>query len=340
MSIYLRTRVEDVRALASAIALGSSAGLVIGAVYLAGGARSVDKPPAAAPSQLQAATTRREVLMARPHASSRAGRQVSPALGMTAALRDRLGLTGFSARPFRFQQVASAPTDLHCLTEAVYFEARGEGQAGQQAVAQVVLNRVRHPAFPKTICAVVHQRAASGCQFSFACGREDAADAVAWRRAQTIASNALHGTVMAAVGDATHFQAARASAFAGLLKVAQVGEHIFYRFAGRSGAAAMFRQSPKPSAGSDRTQIARLDAGTPLTAGVKLNEAEGSSPPVAATVPASVALVLTSPGASPAEPGVKPIEIQPPVTAAATRINGLASPAKPSLATKIALTQS
>ena len=65
-----------------------------------------------------------------------------------------------------------ASRDLQCLTEAVYWEARGEGAAGMAAVAQVVLNRVRHPAFPKTICAVVFQGAGLGradCQFSFVC---------------------------------------------------------------------------------------------------------------------------------------------------------------------------
>src|ERR1700677_1873993 len=64
---------------------------------------------------------------------------------------------------------AAAPVrDLDCMTAAVYYEARGESAAGQAAVAQVVLNRVRHPAFPKSVCAVVYQGAAThSCQFSF-----------------------------------------------------------------------------------------------------------------------------------------------------------------------------
>ena len=180
-------------------------------------------------------------------------------------LRDRFGVSiarfrAIAAAPFAFQR-ADTSTDLHCLTEAVYFEARGEAQAGQQAVAQVVLNRVRHPAFPKSVCAVVHQRNADGCQFSFVCRHEptDINDA-AWRRAQGVASAALHGAVMAAVGDATHFQTARSGPFNGLLRVAQVGAHVFYRFAGRYGAPGMFHQTPATST-APAVEVASLDVG-------------------------------------------------------------------------------
>ena len=267
-----RTRADDVRALVGAIALGSSAGLVIGVAYLAGG--SV-KSPAVRPDppvsgSLQAALA--------PASRKSAVRPVSMAIVAVAArtvvaapgqlpLRDRLrlaaGAIGATARPFHFQTVADAPSDLHCLTEPVYFEARGEVPAGQQAVAQVDLNRVRHPAFPKTICAVVHQHTASGCQFSFACSNQQAAlNSVAWRRAESIASGEMHGAVMAAVGDATHFQAAYASPFAGLLKVAQVGAHIFYRFGGHGGAPAMFRQAPAASTEPAKVEVAELDPAT------------------------------------------------------------------------------
>ena len=60
---------------------------------------------------------------------------------------------------------------LQCLTEAVYYEARSESEEGQRAVAQVVLNRVRHPAYPNSVCGVVYQGSerVTGCQFSFTC---------------------------------------------------------------------------------------------------------------------------------------------------------------------------
>jgi hypothetical protein len=126
-------------------------------------------------------------------------------------------------------------TDLECLTDAVYYEARGEDRGGQYAVAQVVLNRVKHPAFPKTVCGVVFQGAGhAGCQFSFACdgsmrhGRE----AAAWERARHVAARALAGVVVANIGKATHFHTIGVSPFwaSSMLRVAQVGEHVFYRF--------------------------------------------------------------------------------------------------------------
>jgi spore germination cell wall hydrolase CwlJ-like protein len=123
--------------------------------------------------------------------------------------------------------------ELDCLAQAVYFEARGETARGQEAVAQVVLNRVKTPGFPKSVCGVVYQGAANhDCQFSFACdgstrrGREFAA----WDRSRRIASRAMGGAVMAEVGSATHFHTTGVSpAWAGMTRVAQVGLHVFYR---------------------------------------------------------------------------------------------------------------
>ncbi len=271
MPSSIQTRAEDVRALAGAIVLGSSAGLVVGVAYLAGSggkvaARVVPAPAASGPLQATAHPVVRvggapvRLVSVASAATKTNGAPIQPDL----ALRDRfrVAVQAFhaAAQPFHFQKVADAPSDLHCLTEAVYFEARGEGSPGQQAVAQVVLNRVRHPAFPKTICAVVHQHAGSSCQFSFACSsRQSPIEAVAWRRAEAIASGEMHGAVMAAVGDATQFQAARASPFAGLLKVAQVGAHIFYRFGGHAGAPAMFHQTPAASAEPATIELARLE---------------------------------------------------------------------------------
>jgi len=76
--------------------------------------------------------------------------------------------TGFAA-------LAAAPVDrlrsIDCLADAIYYEAGNEPVEGQRAVAQVVLNRVRHPAYPNSVCGVVYQGAArrTGCQFSFVC---------------------------------------------------------------------------------------------------------------------------------------------------------------------------
>jgi hypothetical protein len=260
-------RADDARVLASAIVLGSVAGLAIGAVYLAG---SYVRPTAATPSSAAVAGP---VAVATPAAGLKGaavqsvpGKAAPPlriavkavaSSGFVGFLRGRVsladGLVAVAARPFHFRQ-AEAQTDQNCLAEAVYFEARGEPEAGQEAVAQVVLNRVRHPAFPKSVCGVVHQRTVQGCQFAFACRSDRPALAsAAWRRSEEVALAALHGSVMTAVGDATHFQSARGGAFAGLMKVAQVGAHVFYRFAGHAGAPAMFHATPVASSPTEAT---------------------------------------------------------------------------------------
>lgn len=132
-----------------------------------------------------------------------------------------------------------------CLTQAVYYEAGFEPLEGRRAVAQVVLNRLRHPAFPKSVCGVVYQGAGTGtCQFTFVCDgalyRRPAEDA--WRVADAIARAALAGYVEKSVGEATHYHANYvAPRWAPLLaKVAQIGQHIFYRWPGSWGQPQAF----------------------------------------------------------------------------------------------------
>jgi spore germination cell wall hydrolase CwlJ-like protein len=134
---------------------------------------------------------------------------------------------------------------LLCLTQAVYYEAGFEPVEGRRAVAQVVLNRMRHPAFPKSVCGVVYQGAGTGvCQFTFVCDgalyRAPARDA--WLRAEEVAREALDGYVERTVGEATHYHADYvAPRWAPLLaKVAQIGQHIFYRWPGAWGQPAAF----------------------------------------------------------------------------------------------------
>lgn len=151
-----------------------------------------------------------------------------------------------AARPFA---ASGSDTDqrraLLCLTQAVYYEAGFEPVDGRRAVAQVVLNRMRHPAFPKSVCGVVYQASQSGvCQFTFVCDgalyRQPAAGA--WAQAQAIARAALAGYVDRSVGEATHYHADYvAPRWAPLLaKVAQIGQHIFYRWPGAWGQPSAF----------------------------------------------------------------------------------------------------
>jgi len=158
------------------------------------------------------------------------------------------------ARPFHLDGGAlESSRDLECLADAVYYEARGETSAGQAAVAQVVLNRVRHPAFPKSVCGVVFQGAHVGdtCQFSFACdgSMRRQREAGAWSRAQQVAAHALAGFVMPSVGNATHFHVAGLDPGWGprLLRVAQIGLHVFYRFGGYAGSPNSFNRRPELS---------------------------------------------------------------------------------------------
>lgn len=152
-----------------------------------------------------------------------------------------------AAAPFVFKGNSSTRTQaLECLASAVYYEAGNQDSDGERAVAQVVLNRVRHPAFPNSVCGVVYEGStrATGCQFTFTCdgslSREP--DAEGWRRAYKVAEDALSGSVYAPVGWATHYHAdyvvpTWASSMA---KNAIVGAHIFYRWAGAWGQPAVF----------------------------------------------------------------------------------------------------
>ena len=132
--------------------------------------------------------------------------------------------------------------ELDCMAQAVYFEARGEPVLGQVGVAQVVLNRVRHPLFPKSVCGVVFQRAGHSCQFSWACHRPSGpGNAGQWAQARAVAARVMAGEVVASPSFATHFNGARARGFgSGLQRVTQIGQHAFYRFNGPKGSPSMF----------------------------------------------------------------------------------------------------
>ena len=138
-----------------------------------------------------------------------------------------------------------------CLAAALLYEA-GDDRVGEQAVAQVVLNRLRHPAFPKTVCGVVFQGSErpTGCQFTFTCDGSlaRAPSAPAWERATKVADAALSGTVDKDVGTATHYHADWVVPYwrDSLTKLAKVHTHIFYRWAGWWGTPRAFAGRPQP----------------------------------------------------------------------------------------------
>lgn len=250
-----------------------------------------------------------------------------------------------AAQPFRLASALDASRDLDCLTQAAYYEARGEGREGMQAVAQVVLNRARHPAFPKSVCGVVYQGAgrSTGCQFSFTCNgaMRGAVNRAAWNRARDVASKALSGAVFAPVGNATHFHTTGVSPGwrNALIRVNQVGQHLFYRFGGRNGSRDAFVYQARPSAPAEAQPLiqASLDptdtvrqagqavaytmvlaqeaAGRSAEAPARRNEtapatapaAKAAAPAVAASAPAAAPRV-TTPAAAPAPSTAAPTE--------------------------------
>jgi spore germination cell wall hydrolase CwlJ-like protein len=153
-----------------------------------------------------------------------------------------------AARPFTFEGPAddlARATD--CLAAAVLYEA-GDDAVGEKAVAQVILNRLHHPAFPKTVCGVVFEGSerTTGCQFTFAC---DGAlirrpSEPGWIRAREIAAAALSGSVYKPVGYATHYHTAWVVPYwqSSLDKVAAVHTHLFFRWTGWWGTPPAFNR--------------------------------------------------------------------------------------------------
>jgi spore germination cell wall hydrolase CwlJ-like protein len=136
---------------------------------------------------------------------------------------------------------------VDCLAAAEWFEA-GDNTEEERAVAQVVINRVWHPAFPKSICGVVFDGSErrTGCQFTFTCdgalGRTPSE--AAWKRARQIAEASLTGFVDKPIGYATHYHTDWVVPYwrSELDKIAQVGTHLFYRWSGYWGTAPSFRR--------------------------------------------------------------------------------------------------
>lgn len=212
------------------------------------------------------------------------------------------------ANPFH---LAGSATDkaraLQCLTDAIYYEAANEPDDGQRAVAQVVLNRVRHPAFPASVCGVVFQGSEKrGCQFSFACdgamARQPARET--WARAARVAAAALNGSVFAPVGMATHYHtyAVKPSWNRSLVMTGVFGAHFFHRWKGWWGTAGAFSQvyrghepAPAPHARVDlaaAAPIAPIAPGKPAATpreNIQPAYAQSGTPIAAIATPAAAA---------------------------------------------------
>jgi spore germination cell wall hydrolase CwlJ-like protein len=256
----------------------------------AGGPRSTNHPAAVAqPISLVAAQV---------------FKKLSPAEALAAnAMVPVSTLPNPPAEPFKF--TSSDPNDraraTACLALAVYYEAGNQGPDGEAAVAQVVLNRLRHPFFPKTICGVVFEGSAldTGCQFTFTCDgslRRRASDA-GWKEASQVADRALDGYVQKAVGEATHYHTVWVVPYwqSSVVKLAQIGAHIFYRWPGGLGAPAAFHGQ---YAGAEPTppSVHGFDIGLPPVILAKLDD----QPPAALPYPPA-ATVAAAPTGRPVE---------------------------------------
>lgn len=171
------------------------------------------------------------------------------------------------APPYRFR---GTPKDLanatQCLALAAIAEA-GNSNHGQRGVIQVVLNRVRHPAFARSICGVVFEGAEreSGCQFTFTCDGSLARQytASSWDAARTRAEQALHGYVFGPVGNATHYHTDWVFPWWSpkLQKIAQVETHLFLRWPGYWGSIASWRKGPTGTEPSFEELMVRYGSG-------------------------------------------------------------------------------
>ena len=124
---------------------------------------------------------------------------------------------------------------LTCLTQAVYFEARSQTLAGQQGVAQVVMNRTHSTDYPAGVCDVVYERTGryGTCQFTFVCdgSMRRLVEPTAWDKAREVASQALGGHTYAPLKDALHYHASWMTPYwsSSLPRIGQVDGQVFYK---------------------------------------------------------------------------------------------------------------
>jgi hypothetical protein len=305
------------RVLFSAALIGSGIGLAVGATYMVGGMAqaATDYSRSERIAQAAAGGFSESVLQRESEGMTPGGLRLArahdPQADQTTDARFEDGLQGRKvAATGRFGSALDRTRELDCLTQAVYFEARGETLRGQAAVAQVVLNRVKHPAFPKTVCAVVFQGAAShGCQFSFACdgSMRRSREAGAWDRARKVAARAMSGVVLADVGSATHFHTTGVSPVWGprMLRVSQVGLHVFYRFNPHARAL---------DAAPERAVFVNL----PVQAMAPTAPLRIATAMVEQTIDATLANSTPQPPAPQAAQTAKPVAIDPPAAGVGT----------------------
>ncbi len=144
---------------------------------------------------------------------------------------------------------------LQCMTMAIAYEAGHEPVAGQEAVAEVIINRSRHPAYPRSVCGVVFQGSSrrTGCQFTFTCdgSLRKRLSAQVLAGAAAVADRAIAGQTSDRVGGATHYHANYVSPYwaPSLIRIGRIGAHIFYRAPGAEVGQARYAGGAEPEPG-------------------------------------------------------------------------------------------
>lgn len=155
-----------------------------------------------------------------------------PEHDLAAALSARAQTDGLTMDWLLAQSAPTGDADWQCLTEALYFESRGESLDGQIAVAEVILNRVDSPLYPRSVCGVVKQRGGGGCQFSYVCdGKKRMREKGAADLSGRIARAMLDGAPRLLTDGATHFHTrhVRPGWSKRFAHTASIGAHLFYR---------------------------------------------------------------------------------------------------------------
>ncbi|HRP11598.1 MAG TPA: cell wall hydrolase [Terricaulis sp.] len=187
------------------------------------------------------------------------------AMMLQAVLRGPSAAPGAPEAPRQAEQTAVNPREHNCLSQAIYYEARGETQRGQVAVAEVVMNRTRSSAYPNTICEVVYQghTRATGCQFTFTCdgSLRQRPRGRAWDRAQRTATAMMLGYHRPITQNATHYHTHEVNPVwnSGLVETTNIGSHVFYRFPNRAERATYQQALAERRAASRRYIVPRAD---------------------------------------------------------------------------------
>ncbi len=224
-------------------------------------------------------------------------------------------LTGFTAQ--NLGAASHEQSEADCLAEAIYYEARSENVKGQMAVAEVVMNRVKDPRFPKTVCAVVYQGRYrdTGCQFTFTCdgSLNNPPQGESWDRARAIALHVVMGLNTPITNKATHYHTDYVNPYwkAGLVETAEIGTHIFYRFpkTGQEWSDARIALAAQNGESSDDQPIV-VPVDLPADAGIAI------SPPVNDADKLAAAQLLKISVTQKPQPVVEPIAAAAPAGAA------------------------